>query len=343
MVGSNILPNMIDVSDLVLVYGDGTRAVDGISFDVKEGEFFGFLGPNGAGKSTTIKVLTTLLRKTSGNVSVAGYNIEREPQEIRKLIGVESQETVIDPDLTGRENVVLQGNLQQMKGGELAERVDELLKLVELESVADKMAGRYSGGMKKRLQLASSLVHKPKMLFLDEPTTGLDPQSRAGIWKYLEKLNKYEGITMFLTTQYLEEADKLCNRIAIVDSGKIVANGTAAELKRDVGADTINLSVEGSEQDGELKERARKLILGIQGVTEVNDSDGGLSARAKNAGLIIADVVRAFDDNKIKLSSISFSSPTLDDVFLQHTGRRIRVEELGRMPDRGPFGRRRRY
>lgn len=328
------MPDIIDVKDLVLVYADGTRAVDDISFNVKEGEFFGFLGPNGAGKSTTIKVLTTLLRKTSGSVSVAGYDIDHQPQEIRKLIGVEAQETVVDPDLTGRENVTLQGNLQQMKGNELTDRVEELLTLVELGSVADRQAGRYSGGMKKRLQLASSLVHKPKLLFLDEPTTGLDPQSRAGIWKYLEKLNKLEGITMFLTTQYLEEADRLCGRLAIIDAGRIVASGSSADLKREVGADTITLSLEESKQEDDLKERAKKIILGIQGVTGVSDSDGGLTANAKNAGLIIADVVRALDDNKIRLSSISFSSPTLDDVFLQHTGRRIRVEELGQMPDR---------
>lgn len=328
------MPDIIDVKDLVLVYADGTRAVDDISFNVKEGEFFGFLGPNGAGKSTTIKVLTTLLRKTSGSVSVAGYDIDHQPQEIRKLIGVEAQETVVDPDLTGRENVTLQGNLQQMKGNELTDRVEELLTLVELGSVADRQAGRYSGGMKKRLQLASSLVHKPKLLFLDEPTTGLDPQSRAGIWKYLEKLNKLEGITMFLTTQYLEEADRLCGRLAIIDAGRIVASGSSADLKREVGADTITLSLEESKQEDDLKERAKKIILGIQGVTSVSDSDGGLTANAKNAGLIIADVVRALDDNKIRLSSISFSSPTLDDVFLQHTGRRIRVEELGQMPDR---------
>ncbi|HME18180.1 MAG TPA: ATP-binding cassette domain-containing protein [Nitrososphaerales archaeon] len=336
------MADIIDVSDLVLVYADGTKAVDDISFSVSEGEFFGFLGPNGAGKSTTIKVLTTLLRKTSGTVKVAGYDMERNPQEIRKLVGVEAQESVLDPDLTGRENMTLQGNLQQMRGPELTERVDELLKLVELEQVADKMAGRYSGGMKKRLQLASSLVHKPRLLFLDEPTTGLDPQSRVGIWKYLEKLNKLEGITIFLTTQYLEEADKLCGRLAIVDFGKIVASGSPAELKREVGADTINFSLEGGGQDGEAA-KAKKILSSLEGVTEVFDSDGGLTAHAKDASRIIAIVVRALDEGGIRLSSLNVSTPSLDDVFLQHTGRRIRAEELGRMPDRrGAFGMRRR-
>ena len=331
--------DIISVSDLVLVYADGTKAVNGISFSVSEGEFFGFLGPNGAGKSTTIKVLTTLLRKTSGTVQIAGYSIDHQQPEIRKLIGVEAQESVVDPDLTGRENMTLQGNLQQMKGEELKERVDELLKLVELEQVADKQAGRYSGGMKKRLQLASSLVHKPKLLFLDEPTTGLDPQSRAGIWKYLEKLNRQEGITIFLTTQYLEEADKLCGRLAIIDFGSIVASGSPAELKRQVGADTISLSLEGGGAGGEAA-KAKRILSGVEGVAEVFDSDGGLTAHAKDASRLIAKVVRALDEGGVRLSSLNVSTPSLDDVFLQHTGRRIRVEELGRMPDRRFGGRR---
>ena len=328
---------MIDVKDLVLVYGDGTRAVDGVSFSVAEGEFFGFLGPNGAGKSTTIKVLTTLLRKTSGEVRVAGFDVEHGASQIRKVIGVEAQEMVIDPDLTGKENIILQGNLQQMRGPKLADRVDELIKLVELEAAADKMAGRYSGGMKKRLQLAASLVHKPRLLFLDEPTTGLDPQSRAGIWKYLEKLNKEEGTTIFLTTQYLEEADRLANRLAIVDSGKIVASGTPQELKREVGADTIVISLEGGRQDGNVA-KAKEIVLSVDGVKEAFESDGGLTAHARDAGRIVANIVRALDENGVKLTSLSITSPTLDDVFLQHTGRRIRVEELGRMPSRTMFG-----
>jgi len=214
---------IIKVQNLIQVYPDGTKAVDGISFDVKEGEFFGFLGPNGAGKSTTIKVLTTLLRKSSGNAQVAGYDLDQSPKEIRKVIGVLSQETIVDVDLTGRENLRLQGRLEQMHGSTLENRVRELLTMVQLEEFADKPAGRYSGGMKKRLDLASALIHKPKLLFLDEPTTGLDPQSRATIWDYLDQLNRDEGITIFLTTQYLEEADRLCRELAIIDHGKIIA------------------------------------------------------------------------------------------------------------------------
>jgi ABC-2 type transport system ATP-binding protein len=321
------MPETIVVQDLVEVYSDGTKAVDGISFEVNEGEFFGFLGPNGAGKSTTIKVLTTLLKKTSGKLSVAGFDIEKHPEEIRKIIGVQSQETVVDPDLTGKENMMLQGHLHQMGGEELKKRVDELLTLVGIADVADKRAGHYSGGMKKKLDLASALVHKPKLLFLDEPTTGLDPQSRAAIWGYLSKLNKEEGITIFLTTQYMEEADKLCERLFIIDQGKIVANGTPESLKREVGADSIRMTLE----DGEAaatKEKPKEVLAGIQGISKIIESDGGLTVYAKNASLIIADIVRAFDSNKIHLTSVSFASPTLDDVFLQHTGRRIRVEEL---------------
>jgi ABC-2 type transport system ATP-binding protein len=335
--------DMISVKDLVEVYSDGTKAVDRISFNVQEGEFFGFLGPNGAGKSTTIKVLTTLLSKTSGDVKVAGFDVGAQAKEIRKLIGVEAQETVVDADLTGRENLMLQGHLQQMHGDALEKRVQELLKLVELTDVAAKRAGHYSGGMKKRLDLASALVHNPKLIFLDEPTTGLDPQSRAGIWDYLEKLNKEQGVTIFLTTQYMEEADKLCRRLCIIDKGKIVTEGSPAELKSQVGADTIKLSLENGADKQQLYSRARDVLVGIQGVKDVIISEDGLTVYAKSAGLIIADIVRAFDNNKIHLGSVNFSSPTLDDIFLQHTGRRIRTEDVSK--SNAPptmFGRRRR-
>jgi len=322
------LSDVISVEGLVEVYSDGTKAVDGISFQVNEGEFFGFLGPNGAGKSTTIKVLTTLLKKTAGKVSVAGFNIEKDADKIRKVIGVQSQETVIDQDLTGRENMMLQGHLHQMGGEALRKRVDELLNLVGIADVADRRAGHYSGGMKKRLDLASALVHEPKLLFLDEPTTGLDPQSRAAIWEYLSKLNKEERITIFLTTQYMEEADKLCERLFIIDQGKVVASGTPESLKREVGADSITMTLEDGGASSETKAKAKQVLGGMQGINQVIDSDGGLTVYAKNASTIIADIVRAFDSNGIRLSAVNFASPTLDDVFLQHTGKRIRVEEL---------------
>ena len=325
------MSDIISVKNLVLVYSDGTKAVDDISFSVREGEFFGFLGPNGAGKSTTIKILTTLLRKTSGSVTVAGHDIQGGAAAIRKIIGVQSQETTVDGDLTGRENLMLQGHFQQIRGNKLDKRVKMLLELVGLEGAADKRARNYSGGMKKRLDLATALVHEPKLLFLDEPTTGLDPQSRLAIWSYLERLNKEEGITIFLTTQYLEEADRLCKRLEIVDFGKIVADGTPAELKREIGADSIKLSIENCERD---KPKAKEILKSLDGVNSVMDSgtDECLNVFAKNAELLIADIVRAFDSSDIRLLSVNFSSPSLDDVFLKHTGRRIRTEDLVKAP-----------
>jgi ABC-2 type transport system ATP-binding protein len=333
------MTNIIEVNDLVLVYSNGTKAVDNISFNVKKGEFFGFLGPNGAGKSTTIKVLTTLLKKTSGSAKIAGYNLDKDQNEIRKLIGVQTQETAIDGDLTGRENLTLQGHFQQLSGIVLKDRVDELFKLVDLEQFADKNVRNYSGGMKKRLDLATALVHKPQLLFLDEPTTGLDPQSRSAIWNYLEKLNKEEKTTIFLTTQYMEEADKLCNALAIIDTGKIVADGTPRELKEQVGLDSIKLDLKDCDKD---KVTAVKVLKGLEGVSNISETGGCLTAFSKNASLIIADIVRSFDSLGIGLSGVSFSPPSLDDVYLQKTGKRIRTEALVKTPNMMRFGRRRR-
>jgi len=319
---------IISVENLVEVYSDGTKAVDGVSFDVEEGEFFGFLGPNGAGKSTTIKILTTLLRKTSGRVSVAGYDLDLSPGEIRKIVGVLGQETIVDVDLTGRQNLRMQGRLEQMHGALLEGRVDELLKMVELDTVADKPAGRYSGGMKKRLDLASALVHRPRLLFLDEPTTGLDPQSRSAIWDHLESLNKEDGVTIFLTTQYLEEADRLCRQLSIIDHGKLIARGTPSELKESVGGDVIFLSIEPA--DRSMLDATKKSLSAMGGVTRVVESSEGVKVYVKDAGRIVMDVAAALESNNLRPSSVDISSCTLDDVFLQMTGRRIRTEELGR-------------
>ncbi|MDG6221688.1 MAG: ATP-binding cassette domain-containing protein [Candidatus Bathyarchaeota archaeon] len=332
------MSTMIDVKDLVLVYSNGTRAVDNISFNVKKGEFFGFLGPNGAGKSTTIKVLTTLLKKTSGSVHVSGYNMDKDSKEIRKMIGVQSQDTAVDGDLTGRENLMLQGHFQQIPTKILKQRVDELLKLVDLEKFADKRARNYSGGMKKRLDLATTLVHRPQLLFLDEPTTGLDPQSRSAIWEYLEKLNKEDKTTIFLTTQYMEEADRLCRTLAIIDTGKIVASGSPTELKQQLGVDSIKITLKDYTKD---KTTAVKILKSLTGVSNITESDECLTVFAKNASQLIADIVRALDSLEIGLAGISFSSPTLDDVYLQKTGKRIRTEELGKTPSTTFMGRKR--
>jgi ABC-2 type transport system ATP-binding protein len=335
--------DVISVKDLVMTYADGTKAVKDISFTVSDGEFFGFLGPNGAGKSTTIKILTTLLKKTSGSVSVSGLDLDHNPGEIRKAIGVQSQETSIDPDLSGRENMILQGNLQQMRGKELEQRVDYLLEIVGLKDAADKRASRYSGGMKKRLDLATTLVHKPKILFLDEPTTGLDPQSRAAVWDYLEELNKKEKITMFLTTQYLEEADRLCERLCIVDDGRIVAQGSPSQLKQEIGADAISITIKderSGKSDDAARTEARKILATLPEVVETVDSGDGLTIYVRNGGYFVPELVRAFDKTSIKLVSINLSSPSLDDVFLKHTGKRIRVEEVSQSKASSMLGRR---
>lgn len=321
--------NIINVKNLVKRYGAGPPAVQGISFEVKAGEFFGFLGPNGAGKSTTIKILTTLMPKTSGSVSIGGLDLDKESHKIRQLIGVQSQETALDLDLTGRENLMLHGHLQHMSGQMLEKRVSELLGLVALEDAADKRAAFYSGGMKKRLDLATSLIHSPKILFLDEPTTGLDPQSRAAIWSYLKRLNKEDGITIFLTTQYLEEADKLCDRLSIIDHGQIVAEGTPEEMKREIAADAVSLTIANGRDaadNGHAVSVARQVLSRIGGVTEIIDSDNGLTVYGKNGAFMVPEIVRALDNAQLKISTINVSTPTLDDVFLKHTGRRIRSE-----------------
>lgn len=325
------MSDIIKVENLSEVYPDGTKAVDNVSFSVKEGEFFGFLGPNGAGKTTTIKVLTTLLEKTSGLVTVAGYDVEENPKEIRKAIGVQSQYTIVDDDLTGRENLELQGHLQRIRGTALEQRVNELLSLVGLAEVADKKTSQYSAGMKRRLDLASALVHKPKLLFLDEPTIGLDPQSRAAIWSYLEELNKKQGVTIFLTTQYLEEADKLCQRLAIIDHGQIIINGIPADLKRQLGGDTIAVTFAAT-AGSDVKEKAKKALNLLSGVTEELETDSGLTLHVTNAEQLLPNVVRAIDAVGVPIVSVKAFSPTLEDVFLQQTGRPMRNEDLQKKP-----------
>jgi ABC-2 type transport system ATP-binding protein len=273
------------------------------------------------------------MRKSSGVVSIGGFDLDKDPQKIRKLIGVQSQETALDLDLTGRENLTLQGHLQHVDGQMLGKRVNELLSLVALEDAADKRAAFYSGGMKKRLDLATSLIHSPKILFLDEPTTGLDPQSRAAIWSYLKRLNREEGITIFLTTQYLEEADKLCDRLSIIDHGQIVAQGTPEEMKREIAADTVTLSIANGHDNNNngansthAIDAAKQILSGIGGITEIIDSDNGLTVYGKNGPFMVPEIVRALDGAQLRISAISVSTPTLDDVFLKHTGRRIRSE-----------------
>ncbi len=318
-------PIVIDVKDLKKTYKDGTEAVKGITFQVERGEFFGFLGPNGAGKSTTIKAITTLLPITSGSINVLGFDVTQKPDDVRVRIGYAAQEVGIDDELTGRENLMLQGRLYHLDEKLLRQRVEELLDIIDLAGDAERPAGSYSGGMRKRLDLATGLVHHPQILFLDEPTTGLDPQTRANLWVYLDKLNKQEGLTIFLTTHYMEEADRLCARLAIIDHGRIVAMGSPDELKKQIGGEVITLSFK---QNGvpiqELSARAGELLKRNELVTGTDAFDEGLNVYAKDGASAIPAVIRALDEHDLTIDKLSLTRPTLDDVFLKYTGRKIR-------------------
>ncbi len=327
---------VVEVVDLLKVYPGGTRAVDGISFAVANGEFFGFLGPNGAGKTTTIRVLATLLRPTSGQARVAGLDVVRQPGEVRRRVGFAMQSVAIDNLATGRENLELIGRLHRVPGWELRRRVDELLELMNLTEVAKRLAGTYSGGMRRRLDLASALVHRPEVLFLDEPTEGLDPQSRTALWEELERVNA-SGTTMFLTTHYMEEADRLCDRLAIIDGGRIVVEGSPAELKRSIGADTVALRLGG---DGEAvlahaQDEVARLLDGRLPVSGLERTSFGVVLAVADADRAIPDLLRRLDGNGVRVVGLSMSRPSLDDVFLRYTGRRIRAEEADRPLDVG--------
>ncbi|MCA1054385.1 ATP-binding cassette domain-containing protein [Rossellomorea aquimaris] len=307
----------IVVEDLTKTFKKGNvQAVRGVTFEVEEGEFFAFLGPNGAGKSTTVQILTTLINATSGKVEVAGHDVVNDPEKVRQHIGVALQETGVDPDLTGREMVELQAYIFGFGKEEGRKRAVELLDIVNLTEAAERRIGGYSGGMRRRLDLALTLVNEPKILFLDEPTTGLDPSSRAAIWEELRRLNKEKGTTIFLTTQYLEEADSLADRIGIINKGKIVAMGSPKELKAEIGHDLITLSLK---DEGE-SERALSLIRGgLDGVDVLSQQDKILVYVEEGTKQLV-EVVRMFDAEGIGVVDIQLSSPTLDDIFLKLTG-----------------------
>ncbi len=333
------LDAIVQVKDLHKTFDPDVKAVDGISFAVNRGEIFGFLGPNGAGKSTTIKILTTLLLKTSGHATIDGLDVDTEPAKIREIIGYAAQDVGVDDDLTGRENLRLQSKFYHIPRVEIESRVEMILKTVGLVEGADRRAGTYSGGMRRRLDLAMALISKPKLLFLDEPTTGLDPQNRIGVWNYIKSLNE-QGMTIFLTTQYMEEADRLCDRLCIIDHGKIVAEGTPADLKAEIGADVIQIALK-SDGASKAHDAAREALRRIPGVQEVKDFDAGVMAYAKNGPSLIPQMVRMLDDVGVQISQLTLSAPSLDDVFLKHTGHQMRVEEV-RPPSRMIWGARRR-
>ncbi len=324
---------IIEARGLTKVFGD-LVAVDHVSFQVRRGEIFGFLGPNGAGKTTTINMLITLLRPTEGEAYVAGFSVLEEPHEVRKRIGVVFQEPTLDRHLTGWENLWIHGRMYGIERSELRERIDMALGLVELERWAHVPVRKYSGGMMRRLELARTLLCEPEVLFLDEPTLGLDPQSRAHIWDYIEALRRDKGITIFLTTHYMDEADKLCDRVAIIDHGRIISLGEPEELKRSIGMGVIYVRLT-------MPERAKELVGALM---EEGLAQDFRVARGARVALFVRDaptfIPRIFDIASklgVPISEISYHMPTLDDVFLRLTGRGLREAEAG-----GPWLSRRR-
>src|SRR5919197_257433 len=317
---------VIEVEDLVKVYGKETRALDGINFAVAPGELFGFLGPNGAGKTTTIRILATLLKPTSGTARVAGLDVTAHPDQVRRALGLAMQTPTLDAFSTGRETLELNGRMHRMSAEERRRRADELLELMGLTSVAGKLTGTYSGGMKRRLDLASALMHSPELLILDEPTEGLDPQSRAALWEELERISR-QGTTMLLTTHYMEEADRLCSRLAIIDNGRIVIEGAPEELKRGIGADTVVLQLEAT--DGEVassRDAVRRLLDGILPTDAISEHPAGVSLAVPNASAAIPGLLRRLDGDGVRIAGLQMSQPSLDTVFLKYTGRHIREE-----------------
>lgn len=297
-------------------------AVDGVDLVVRAGEIYGFLGPNGAGKTTTLRMLATLLPPSGGDATVAGCDLRREPDQVRRRIGWVGQTGGTDPRLSARQELIFQARLYGIPASAAAERAAQLLETVELEEAADRVTGSYSGGQKRRLDIALGLVHGPRLLFLDEPTTGLDPQSRARLWQEVRKLRD-GGVTVFLTTHYLEEADALCDRIAIIDHGRIVAEGTPADLKRQIGNDVISLRL--ASADGQV-DAARELFLSQSFVREVDAEHSQLRLYVDEGERAVPLVLRLLDGAGIGLETIAMSRPSLDDVFLRQTGHSLRDE-----------------
>jgi ABC-2 type transport system ATP-binding protein len=323
--------NGIEVDGLVKDFKGGVRAVDGIDISVAPGEIYGFLGPNGAGKSTTVLVLTTLLPPTSGTARVAGLDVMHQGPAVRRAIGASLQESALDPFLTATEHMRLQSSMHGLAKDERARRGRELLERVGLTEAADRKISGYSGGMKRRLDLALALVHRPRILFLDEPTTGLDPQSRAALWDEVRRLAD-DGVTVFLTTQYLEEADVLADRVGIIDRGKIVAEGTPAELKAEIGRP----SVEVTPADPADRERLAAALARFG--EEAAASTGSVAVRLPEGVGDLAEIVRALDTESLRIADLRLHTPTLDDVFLAKTGRSLEGAGDGEDKDEQPVG-----
>ncbi len=307
----------IEARDLSRTFKGGIEAVRDVDLNIPEGEVFGFLGPNGAGKSTTVRMLCTLLPPSGGSASVAGHDVVADGDAVRHSIGVALQEIGLDPVQTGRELLELQCGLYGITGSAARERAGELLELVGLTEAADRRTKTYSGGMKRRLDLASALVHRPRVLFLDEPTTGLDPASRLTVWDEVRRINA-DGTTIFLTTQYLEEADELCERLAIIDHGELVAQGTPEDLKAEIGKDVVSVELHGADA-----ERTQEVIGELPGLDRVIAEQDALALFVDDGATSIAQIVRRLDAADVEVGAIAVSRPSLDDVFLEATGRRL--------------------
>ena len=305
----------IEVEGLVRVFKD-LRAVDGIDLSISPGEIYGFLGPNGAGKSTTVHMLTTLLPPSGGRATVAGFDVVEQGARVRTAIGAALQEAALDPFLTGREHLRLQASLHGIRGDRRRQSIANLLDRVGLTSAGDRKVRTYSGGMKRRLDLALALIHDPAILFLDEPTTGLDPQSRTALWDEVGRLARDEGVTVFLTTQYLEEADVLADRVGIIDHGRIVAEGTPAQLKAQIGQPTVEIVPESPDELERLRELLRRFGA------ETAARPGGFAVQLEGDGAL-PEVVRALDVENLRAAQINLHEPSLDDVFLAKTGRTL--------------------
>jgi ABC-2 type transport system ATP-binding protein len=307
----------IHAEGLRKTYAGDVRALDGIGFTVEPGTIFGLLGPNGAGKSTTVKVLTTLSRPDGGSARVAGIDVLREPARVRRVIGVVGQRAGFDPQATGRENLALQGEIHRLPKPELRRRVDELLDRFGLAEAAGRLARTYSGGMQRRLDIAIGLIHRPRVLFLDEPTTGLDPEVRAAMWEEIARLAGQEGLTILLTTHYLEEADRLASQLAIVDRGRVVAEGSPEQLKAELRGDAIQIELARPESNG----RAPAALLRVEGVHDVVLDGVALRARADSGPSRVPAVLAALDGVGVEVAAVSVTRPSLDDVYLRHAGR----------------------
>ena len=324
----------IVADQLVKHFSSEIRAVDGIDLAIPEGQVFGFLGQNGSGKTTTVRMLTTLLKPTAGKASVAGYDVERHPVDVRKSIGVALQEAGLDDLQTGRELLTLQAKLHGLRGDTIRQRADYLLQVVDLVDAADRRIGGYSGGMQRRLDLAAALVHNPRILFLDEPTTGLDPISRESVWAYIRELNQQQGVTVFLTTQYLEEADRLCEEIAIMNAGKIIARGSPEALKASVGADVVTVDLERHE-DIEAAELELRRLEGVQDIRQLEDQ---LVLYISEGARAVPRIILMLEEASLPVDEITLARPTLDDVFLQKTGHHIEAVEPATQAARGGRG-----